>query len=337
MTEINTPHAAAGSPLYSALIGTASLADSVTYYRDVVGLDVLAEHRWAGEDLHAHWGIPSGTSADIVVLGSAKAEAGRVTLMDFHGIPRTRIRTEPGQRFYGLVNINFYTDDIEHHTEAHKAKGFHPWTEPIKHAMDPNIGSPTEVMIEGPDGVIVNLVQLRGGAPGSATAQMLSYVRDEFGFNRAGLTPIVTSQQVVPDIDRAIDFYRRVLGMEVFFDTILWSDELNVFMDYPPGSRSRCVFVRGSHSFGKIALIHPLNQEFENLVPKSVPGTIGYFAQSFLVPDLDAALERARAIGTAIYSPPMVASIPGQGTVRTAVVLNGGSGILQELIERPAP
>jgi catechol 2,3-dioxygenase-like lactoylglutathione lyase family enzyme len=333
MSEIYPPREPRGSPLYSAIIGTDSLSRSVSYYRDVVGLDVLAEGRCEDHDFRAHWSLPAGTRADIAVLGNAKAEVGRVTLMEFQGVPRAPIRTEPGQRFYGLVNLNFYTDDIERHTEEHKSRGFHPWTEPIKHAMDPNIGSPTEVMIEGPDGVIVNLVQLTGGAPGSATAQMLAYVRDEFGFNRAGLTPIVTSQQLVPDIDRAIDFYRRVLGMDVFFDTILWRDELNVFMDYPPGSRTRCVFVRGSHHFGKIALNHPLNQEFENLVPKSVPGAIGYFAQSFLVEDLDAALESARAIGTAIYSPPIATNIPGLGRARTAVVRNSGSGVLQELIE----
>ncbi len=321
-----------GSPLHSALIGTENLERSLDFYQNQIGLDVLERRAASGPEFEAHWKLPAGSDASVVVLADRGASVGRITLFQFHPRPRTRIRTMSGQSFYGLVNINFYTEDIHRQAQRLRELGFRPWTEPTQHLMDPSVGSPTEVMIDGPDGIIVNLVELTSGSPDSRIGHMRAFVKSEFGYNRAGFTPVVTSQHCVADLDRARHFYEEVLGMGVLIDAVLEGDALNHFMDYPAGSKTRSVFMQGNHMFGKIALGYPMNQKFVNLTALSQPPVIGYFAQSFLVRDLEVALERAQRLEAEIFSAPLTLDVPGIGRTRAAVVMNPGSGALQELV-----
>ena len=325
--------AANGSPLQAALIGTEDLERSVEFYGRELGFQLVEQRTWEGAALEVHWRLPPGSSVEVTVLADRGSQVGRVVLFDFGASRKPRIRTLPGQRFYGLVNLNFYTAEIHRHTARLGSLGYEPWTDPIQHLMDPSVGAPTEVMIEGPDGVIVNLVELTTGGPDTRIGHMRAYVAREYGYNAAGFTPVVTTQHCVPDLERSVRFYQEVLGMGILIDDVLFRDELNYFMDYPPGSRTRSVFMQGNHMFGKVALNHPLNQRFEDLVPESLPPRTGYFAQSFRIRDLDTALDAARKLGADCYSGPSSLDLPGIGPARAAVLRNPGGGALIELVE----
>jgi catechol 2,3-dioxygenase-like lactoylglutathione lyase family enzyme len=321
-----------GSPVHAATIGVADLAASVRFYVDEMGLDVLGRGALAGLAFETHWRLPADATAAMAVLGHADAPAGRLALIEFHASARELVRNIPGQRFFGLVNLNFYSDDIERHLARLERAGCRAWSRPVIHDMG-EVGDPIEVMVDGPDGVILNLIQLRATRPEARIRRTMRWIADHGGYNRCGTTPVATSAHCVPDYECTIAFHTRVLGMCVRNDVVLQGEAMESFMDYPPGARSRDTYLQGAHVFGKIAVNHPLNFECVDLVPRAVAPNVGYLAQTFVVADLGAALASAATVGAAVHGAPVELDLPGLGRVRTAIVRNPGSGALMELVE----
>lgn len=326
------PGLGTGNPLYAVTIGTSDIDRSIDFYTRLMGFDVVDRARLAGSPLARHWNVPADARLDVAVLAD-RWEFGRVILLHWADWPGRPIRDVEGQRCFGLINLNFYTNDIERHTRRIAEAGCRPWTDPIEHDMGPDIGEPIEVMIDGPDTVILNLLQLQARNPNARVMETVNYVRTVLGFNARGLTPVVTTQHCVRDADRGIAFYRSVVGMEVRIDTILKGDLMEKFMGYPPGAMTRDVYVNGNSIIGKIAINQPLNFACSDLVPAAVPPNYGYLAQSFLVDDLDQAIEQAALVGAIPFSPPTEITMPGLGACVAAIVRNPGSGALQELIQ----
>jgi catechol 2,3-dioxygenase-like lactoylglutathione lyase family enzyme len=326
--------AESGSPLYAATIGVEDLDRSVGFFRDSMGFDVMGRQPLSGSAFETHWGLPQGARAEMAVLADRGCEVGRVALVRFEANRRERVRNIEGQRFFGLVNLNFYTEDIFSHTATFEAAGCRAWSTPIVHPMGNNIGEPVEVMLDGPDSVILNLIELRASSPTARILRTVAYIQDHGGYNRCGTTPVATSQHCVSDYERAMQFNTRVLGQSVRNDTVLSGPAMEQFMRYPPSARSRDTYLQGTHVFGKIAINHPLNFECTNLVPRAVPPNFGYLAQSFVVSDLAAAITTAKSIGAEAATAPVEIELPGLGRVATAMLRNPGSGALHELIER---
>jgi catechol 2,3-dioxygenase-like lactoylglutathione lyase family enzyme len=200
--------------------------------------------------------------------------------------------------------------------------------------MGEDVGQPIEVMLEGPDTVIINLIELRADRAHARILRTAAYINHHGGYNRCGSTAVATSAHNVRSTEKGLAFYSRVLGMSVRNDVVLQGEEMERFTRFPAGARARDIYLQGDHIFGKIAMIQPLNFECVDVVPRAVAPNIGYLAQSFLVPDLSAALVVAAALGADVYSPPLELSMPALGEVLTAVVRNPASGALHELIER---
>ncbi|MFO1425626.1 MAG: hypothetical protein U1F11_01355 [Steroidobacteraceae bacterium] len=327
---------AAGSPLYAATISVADLGRSLAIYRDTLGLDEVGRRSLGGPAFAAHWRLPADASAQLVVLADRNAPAGRVALLQFDAPQRHRIRDTDGQSVFGFVNLNFYVDDIELRTAQLEARGCTAWSRPLVHDMGPAIGQPIEVMLEGPDGVIINLIQLRAVNPEARILRTIAWLQDHGGFNRCGTTAVATSAHNVSDYERARAFYERVLGMSVRNDTVLHGEAMETFCRFPRGARLRDTYLQGDHIFGKIALVHPLNFPCTDMARRAVAPHIGYLAQSFRVAGLDAALAAARALGCEVFSAPVELDLPALGAARTAIVRNPGSGALHELIESRA-
>lgn len=322
------------SPLYAATIGTTDLDRSVRFYREYIGFDLVDRARLSGAAFTSHWNVSEAARAEVAVLAD-RWEYGRIVLVQWNNPHAGKpIRNVVGQRCYGLINLNFYSNDIERHTAILAEAGYRPWSEPVVHDMGHTVGEPIEVMIDGPDTVILNLITLLARNPAAQVLETASYVADVFKYNRCGLTPVVTTQHCVRDADRAIAFYTRVLGMFVRTDTILKGDLMEKFMDYPKGAMTRDVYLQGKTRLGKIAVNQPLNFPCSDIVPNAVPPNFGYMAQTFIVNDLDRALARCETVGAQVFSGPVEMIIPALGPSRAAIVKNPGSGALQELIQR---
>lgn len=322
-----------GFPLKTAIIGAANIEASLKVYRDVMALQVVERRRWAGPEFEALFRLPPKASAEVAVLADRGFEHGRITLLQFDARERIEIRAPGnGVAVIGLLNLNFYARDIVASTESLRAAGCRPWSQPVPHDMGPEVGAPMEVMIDGPDTVVINLLQ-HGTDPECRTGRTGLYMRDEFGYSASGLSPVVTSAHNVRDMEQATAFYAKVLGLEPIIDVVMDSEAMTTFMALPAGSRTRTVIVQGPHRFGKIAIGQPLNYPTTDLVPRAEAPGIGYIAQCFAVVNLDGVVARALALGGVLYSGPLAADIPGVGRARTAMLRHPSSGALQQFVE----
>jgi len=326
--------ASSGSPLYAATIGVEDLRRSIQFYVDLMGLDVLGHVELAGRAFEVHWQLPRGASASMAVLADRGCSVGRLALIEFHVGGRLAVRNIEGQSMFGLVNLNFYAEDVATLTATLEHAGCKAWSAPLVHDMGEEVGQPVEVMLEGPDTVILNLIELRADRPKARILRTAAYLSDHGGYNRCGTTAVATSAHNVRDHAKGLAFYSQVLGMSVRNDVVLHGAQMELFTRFPPGARARDIYLQGDHIFGKIAMIEPLNFECTDIVPRAVAPNIGYLAQSFLVRDLVAALEVAAALGAETYSGPIELSMPALGEVLSAVVRNPASGALHELIQK---
>jgi catechol 2,3-dioxygenase-like lactoylglutathione lyase family enzyme len=319
-----------GSPLSVAIIGIDDLDRSIAFYRDVIGLDADRTATWAGAAFERLWHLPKGATASAVFCHAGTSPVGRVLLIDFKAGEKKRVRANKEPWHYGLSNLNFYTADIRAAAREIAALGYEFWSEPIAHKMAPDVGTPVEVVFEGPDGVLINLVELATADPKTQIGKMRAYV-EQHGRTRRGFTPVVTSHHVLKSRDKGIAFYRDVLHMAVHIDQELSSPEVRKFLRLGEG-KVWSTFVIGNHMFGKVATSHPLNFTPPDTVPRAEAPNVGYLAQAFVVSDLDRAQRAATEVGAELYSDVEVQELPGIGARRTMMVRNPGSGALQMVV-----
>ena len=65
------------SSLAVSVIGVRSVDDSLRFYRDDVGLAVLADERWGGGAFERHWHLPPGSWARAQTQRPARSPAQR--------------------------------------------------------------------------------------------------------------------------------------------------------------------------------------------------------------------------------------------------------------------
>ena len=321
-----------GSPMSVAVISVTEMERSLQFYRDITGLTADPPAIWAGPDFEAFWHLPAGSTGNAVFLHHGPDPVGRILLVQFDAKDRKVVRAAKPARAYGLINLNFYTGDIFGETEKLKKAGYEFWSEPVAHDFTPEVGTPVEVVFEGPDGVLINWVELATKDPATRIGKMRAYV-EGFGKTKKGFTPVVTTASCMRDIEHSKEFYVRVLKMGIHIDQVLDSDNYRKFQKVPDGGRTQVTFMQGDHMFGKIATSQPLNYPVPDLVPDSIAPNIGYLMQSFLVADLGAAIQECTALNVETYTRRMVIEVPGLGVVDTVVVRNPGSGALQQLVQ----
>ena len=324
-----------GTALGVSICGVENLEHALGYYRDLVGLDVVDRAPWSGKQFEDHWHLPAGSSARTALLGFADSPVGRVLLLEFDASHRLRVRPHSERAFYGLFNLNFYCYDIPAAVVELKERGYNVWSEPLTYNVSAQAGQPTEVLYDGPDCVIINLVQPAGGG-GTAVGEMKAYL-DTHGVTSRGFTEVATSSHRVKEREAALAFHRGVLGQEVFIDATLGSETSNQLWGLPDEARTRATFMRGAHPFGKVVLSQPLNYRPPDFVPRAVAPNIGYLAMVFPVSDLAAALDAADLEPDGVINPPTDLIIPGVGSRTVAVICAPGSGARYELMEDDVP
>ncbi len=325
-----------GSPLHAAVIGARDLDASTAFYRDLVGLDVVDEGRLQGPAFERFFHLPAGSQARYAALANRGDRVGRIVLIAFEAKDRKPIRTDEGQRGYGLINVNFYTPDIAAAVRRFEAAGYEMWSQAVLYDVSAHAGAPTEVKFDGPDTVVINLIELTTRDLSTSIGRMRRYVEEDYGYNAQGFTPVVTTQHTTPDRDAEIGFYREALGMGIRHMATLDEPGHNVFSRLPEGAVTLCAFIQGAHMFGKIGLDQPVNYPCPPQVEAAVAPNIGYIAQAFLVERLDVAMAGAARAGAKPYSPASDIEFPGLGDVWAAMVRSPGSGALIALVEASA-
>lgn len=321
------------APVSVVVISVEDLDASVEFYGQTLGLEIVEMVCLEGTDFEDYWQVPAGTRARCAFLRHGPDPVGRIQLVEFDAPDRKLIRKPGIRRATGLFNLNLYTSDIARDYEQLSAQGFRFWSEPAYNNFGPAVGATMEGAFDGPDGVVINLVELLTKDPKTLIGHIDHFV-STYGRTSTGFTSVVTTAHSVVDMDRALGFYYGPLQMKLFVESVLEGEETNRALNLPADSRTRSVLVQGNHEYGKIALAQPMNYDVPDLVPDAVAPNIGYLAQSFEVAALDACMEACAAVGAEPYSPPAEIELPGRGRCRAALVRNPGSGALQELFQR---
>src|SRR6185295_2983433 len=115
---------------------------------------------WQGPDFERYWRVPAGTTARCAILGHGADPVGCIQLMDFSGAHRRQARPANLRRAVGLFNLNVYASDIQRDYDRLKAQGFQFWSVPAHNNYGPVVGETMEAAFDGPDGVVINLIQL---------------------------------------------------------------------------------------------------------------------------------------------------------------------------------
>ena len=252
--------------------------------------------------------------------------------MEFDAPDRKLVRPPEIRRATGLFNLNIYASDMARDYENLKSQGFNFWSEPAHNNFGPAVGETLEAPFDGPDGVVINLIQLLSDDPKTVIGHIIKFI-EEYGRTPTGFTSVVTTAHGVLDMEKALAFYYGPLNMSLFIESVLEGAETNRSLCLPEECRTRSVIVQGDHEYGKIALATPLNYEVPDLAPAAVPPNIGYLAQSFQIGDIDQAASACAAVGAEEFSAPMEIDLPGRGKCTSMVVCNPGSGALQELFQ----
>jgi len=320
------------APVSVAVISVENLDASLAFYSETLGLEVTEARTWQGADFERYWHLPSGSKARCAFLGYGPDPVGRIQLMEFDASERKYIRQPGVKRAIGLFNLNIYTTDVKRDYKQLSAQGFEFWSEPNHINFGPAVGEAMEFAFEGPDGVVINLVELLSKDKESMIGHLYHFV-DGYGRTPTGYTPVATTAHTVADMQKALDFYYGPLGMKVFSDAVIESEAANRMANLRADARTHSVLVQGDHEYGKVALAAPLNYEAPTLVPDAHAPNIGYLAQSFQVDDIGATAGDCAAVGAEEYSALCELDLPGRGRCKAMLVRNPGSGALQELFQ----
>jgi catechol 2,3-dioxygenase-like lactoylglutathione lyase family enzyme len=324
--------AAGGAPgLGWAIVGTASLEAFVEFYSGQLGMDASRPAELGGEAFERHWGLPPGSRARSVLMSVGSSAVGRVLGIEFAARGRRWVADESRGPFIGYWNLNFYVDGIVEACERLAAQDFPFWSRPISHQVGQGAGAPTEAIFLGPDRVAINLVEL-GGATGS-TVDELRQETAALPRSRTGYSQVATTAHATRDLAAALAFHREVLGLWPTIDTVLESPAVNELTGRPREARTRVVWMRGAHPYGKVALSQPLNYALADRASDTSAPAIGYLAQGFVVPDLARALERAAACGAPRLGEPDAVALAAGPPVRAALLRSPGSGALVQLVQ----
>ena len=268
-----------------AIISVDDLNKSIEFYSDVIGLRSLPIMEYETELDVNIWSVPKGTKIRQSLCHRDNSEVGQVLLIEFPNDKKNYIRTDLNAGMVrGFWNINFYVKDIYQSVEILKHKGYLPWSDPTKHQIGDQVGTPIEVIVNAPDGIAVNLVQLPENSQRESIQDMCSFFQSN-GTTNKGFTEIVTTSHCVSNTENAKNFYRDALGMQVMFSDVLSTKESNKFLRRPDKGKTLITFMKGEHFYGKIALSEPLNYKVPNNIQNACPPNIGYFGQGFLIND----------------------------------------------------
>lgn len=323
-----------GSPLSVVVFGVSDLDESTAFYRDVIGLDATEETHWSGDDFDSLWQLPPGSSARTRLFSLGDSPVGRILAVEFDAPDRKTVPLPDERTYRAFWNINLYVSDIYAAVEYLKKQGCRIWSEPFEYIISDGMGGWTEAVIIGPDNATTVLLELPQDV--ETKVGVVGIETDVQSKTKAGFSQIATTSHSVSSFDKALSFYRDVVGMEPIIEEVMSDVALNRLNSRPDDGQTRWAFIKGDHFLGKVVISYPMNYSVPDRTSVAVPPNIGYLAQGFTVPNLADTAAACVSAQADVFSPSQLTSIPGIGEVETMIVRNPGSGGLTLLFTEPA-
>ena len=266
------------------------------------------------------WGAEPGSHQRNVVLAAPGASRGMLRLVETDAPVADEL---PASRL-GPFGFEFFSRDVDEIHARLVADGtFQALAPPHDYDMSAiGSGIGRSFAARGPGGVWMLLTTMKSVPP----PRPLPGVAELVG-------PVVNMPMAARDRDRAVAFWRDLLGVPVRFDGTMADPVVNSVISLPPDRAFHCtVFSVGD---GQLAEhhFHPDGAVAADIRPSGRlrPGPAAYTCQ---VDDLDAVVAVARAEGHGVRGPVELACAPYRG--RRVAAVTGPQGELVELVGTPA-
>ena len=171
----------------------------------------------------------------VAFLGHGADPVGRIQLMEFDAPNRKLVRPPDIRRATGLFNLNIYASDMAKDYAKLKSQGFNFWSQPARNNFGPAVGETLEAAFDGPDGVVINLIQLLSDDPKTVIGHIVKFIA-QYGRTPTGFTSVVTTAHGVLDMEKALAFYYGPLHMSLFIESVLKGAETNRALCLPEDS-----------------------------------------------------------------------------------------------------
>lgn len=285
---------------------TPDAAQAIALYRDGLGFQVVSESVWPAQPWRQVWKLPTGPDLQVVELGKPRAHGGGIRIVSVPELPVVygeRLPNQPGPYAW-----DFYVRDMQACVQRIKDLGWAFRSEPQKYPLFGQDFEVTEVMLEGPQGLLHALVEY---IPGQHRC-VLGIDDSEDASEMIALVVVVDS------IDAPRAAMIEGLGADVAMDETFTGPEIERLLDLPPGSAFQMVLMRGpSRRSARFELLESIGGE---AVSSGIPHVIAPMPFA----NLDKAIGALRKFDVVVSDPVTTAG----GPVATAML---ASGIILEL------
>lgn len=304
----------------AAVIGASDIEAAASFYRDHLGYEVASRGPLPAATAEALWG-PGLGEPEVIALCAAGADTGRIHLVTVAEpiAPAER----PHNLDDGLIGIDLYARDIvaAHQTTASNGVS---WICP-PNTYDVPLGATSVQVAQGvfsaPDGMMVVFVQ--PAAIRDTAAWAIDPTRPY-----TELTSVVCH---VPDPDAEIALWGPDgFGMDIWYDLTFTAPGFDAVADLPPGTPMRLAFLAGARTTRIEVTCAGISHRVDRRAAQRPGRSLGHSGWSVRTVDLDAALQRASAVGATLRGEVVETEDPLHGKSRAASI-DSPNGIAVDL------
>jgi len=304
-------------PMDRISISVSNLGNSLAFFRDWIGMEVIADETLEPNEIKQLWNLPPETEARAVSLKS-EPQSTVLELIEFSPHSETTIREGgPKSRDYGLWAIAFRVKNIEAVYRGLTEKDYKFTRPPFEYHPDWVPHAVKEAVLIGPDNVTCGHFQ-------RMTPEDSHYPKNYVRFDHCA--------QVVDNLDEAIKFYRDILGLDLLWRITLTDGLLDDLLETPPGTEVKTAMIDKENEKALTLQLFELSIKGKSLASVARPPNLGLFMTSFEVDDLSSLMETFKKEGIAILSGPVALHTKLHGEMR-AITIEGPSGEMVQLFE----
>ncbi len=294
-----------------------NMGKALSFYRDMVGMKVLAETILEPAEIARLWTLPEPTRAKAVFLKSELQDT-IAELIEFTPNSGKRIRSGARDLNWGIYDIAWFVKDIQHCYREGLAKGYEFVAPPVQYQPNWVPWQVKETVMLGPDDAALVLFE-------RMTDEARQYDRQYIRWNHSAF--------IVQSVAESRKFFCDFLGLDLRGEMDLPPGIVDRVLNIPPGTPCRGAFVEKKGTNTCIIELLEMKMPGRSLAAVARPPNLGIFGYAFEVDSLDSALKSSVEAGHPVISGPVEIETPLHGTNRAAFIA-GPHGAWIQLFER---
>jgi len=297
-------------------ISVSDMDESLAFYRDWVGMQVVADQQLDPDAIQPLWNLSPGTKARAVFIKNEEQPT-LLELIQFQPHSGRPIREGAKIWDYGIYDICLVVKDLEKTYQGLTDKGFAFVSPPIFYSPDWIPFDVKEAILIGPDQMPI--------AHAEIVASPKPDMKEDYG-------NIFDSAQIVEDMDAAIRFYRDILGLTLVSDNN-WRGLVDDLLTLPPGTDMRMVLFNKEGSEAPVVECIQISLKGKSLAPVAKPPNLGIFMISFETDDLSGLMQKFTREKVKVIAGPVKIELAPYGKIN-AVTVDGPSNVIIEFFEK---